>query len=72
MKKNLFSQQNGIRILFLALIIVTGYLVSSILSIKSDHGVNQQDGMYWQPKNTINAVMMGTSHVHCGINTGIL
>ena len=72
MKKNLFSQQNGIRRLFLALIIVSGYLVSSILSIKSDHGVNQQDGMYWQPKNTINAVMMGTSHVHCGINTGLL
>ena len=28
--------------------------------------------MYWQPENAIDVVMMGTSHVHCGVNTAFL
>lgn len=66
MKKNL------IRGGFIALLVVTIYLVASILSIKSEHGVNQHNGMYWQPTDSIDVVMMGSSHVHCNINTGLL
>lgn len=66
MKKNL------LRAGFAALFVMTIYLCVSILSIKSQHGVNQSAGMYWQPRQTIDVVMMGTSHVHCGINTGLL
>lgn len=66
MKKNL------LRAGFVALFVMTIYLCVSILSIKSQHGVNQSAGMYWQPRQTIDVVMMGTSHVHCGINTGLL
>ncbi|MDE5907931.1 MAG: hypothetical protein K2H52_04190 [Lachnospiraceae bacterium] len=66
MKKNL------IRVGFVILLLITIYLCVSILSIKSNHGVNQSAGMYWQPEESIDVVMMGTSHVHCGINTGLL
>lgn len=66
MKKNL------LRIGFAALLLATIYFCASILSIKSMHGVNQSDGLYWQPEEAIDVVMMGTSHVHCGINTGLL
>jgi len=66
MKKNL------IRVSFIILLVVTIYLVASVLSVKSEHGVNQCEGMYWQPEDSIDVVMMGTSHVHCGINTGLL
>lgn len=66
MKKNL------IRAGFVVLILITVYLAVSILSIKSEHGIDQSSGIYWQPENSIDVVMMGTSHVHCGINTGLL
>lgn len=66
MKKNL------IRGGFVILIVITVYLAVSILSIKSEHGIDQSSGIYWQPENSIDVVMMGTSHVHCGINTGLL
>lgn len=60
------------RILFVLLLLVTFYLVSKVLSVKSTHGIEQKEGMYWQPRNSIDAVMMGTSHIHCNVNTGLL
>lgn len=64
--------RNLARIGFLLLLIVTIYLAANILRVKSDHGINQQEGLYWQPKNSIDVVMMGTSHIHCDVNTGLL
>ncbi len=66
MKKNL------IRVSFVLLLAVTIYLTASVLSIKSEHGVDQMRGMYYQPENSIDVVMMGTSHIHCDVNTGVL
>lgn len=66
MKKNL------VRAGFVILLVITAYLAVSVLSIKSEHGVDQSSGIYWQPEHSIDVVMMGTSHVHCGINTGLL
>ena len=60
------------RIGFFLLLFITIYLVMNILRVKSDHGINQQEGLYWQPRNSIDVVMMGTSHIHCDINTGLL
>ncbi|MDE7333541.1 MAG: hypothetical protein K2O16_15225 [Lachnospiraceae bacterium] len=70
--KKIFEYKNWVRMGFVLLFLVTIYLAASILSIKSYHGVNQKDGLYWQPKDSIDVVMMGTSHVHCNINTALL
>ena len=70
--KKVLNKKNGIRAGFLALLILTVYLLSCILQVKSEHGINQVEGMYWQPENAIDVVMMGTSHVHCGVNTAFL
>ncbi len=61
-----------LRIGFVLLLIGTFYLLSNILRVKSSHGINQTDCFYWQPENSIDVVMMGSSHVHCNINTGLL
>lgn len=61
-----------LRIIFVILMVITVYLISSVLSFKSPHGIDQLEGIYWQKPQTIDAVFMGTSHVHCGINTGLL
>lgn len=69
---NAGTKKNLIRIGFVILFIFSIYLLASILSIKSEHGINQLSGMYWQPEDSIDVVMMGSSHVHCNINTGLL
>lgn len=70
--KKMRIKKNLIRVGFLVLFLVTIYFAISILRIKSEHGVNQKAGLYMQPKDSIDVVMMGTSHVHCDINTGVL
>ncbi len=57
---------------FILLLLITVYLAACVLSIKSDHGINQLAGLYWQPENAIDVVMMGTSHIHCNVNTALL
>lgn len=60
------------RVGFLLLLGVTIYFVTNVLRIKSEHGINQQEGLYWQREDSIEVAAMGTSHVHCGVNTGLL
>ncbi|MCM1125242.1 MAG: hypothetical protein NC429_02090 [Lachnospiraceae bacterium] len=70
--KKILTKKNLIRIGFLLLLVVTIYFISNILRVKSYHGINQIEGLYWQPENSIDAVMMGSSHVHCNVNTALL
>ncbi len=70
--RRIFTKKNGIRLGFLVLFLFTIYLASSVLSIKSGHGIDQQGGLYWQPEDTIDVAMMGTSHIHCNVNTALL
>ncbi len=51
---------------------VTLYLLVRILSMKSPHGIDQLDGIYCQPRQSIAVAALGTSHIHCGVNTGVL
>ncbi|MDE7009170.1 MAG: hypothetical protein K2P07_13615 [Lachnospiraceae bacterium] len=30
------------------------------------------EGLYWQPEHTIDVMMMGSSHIHCNVNTALL
>ena len=43
-----------------------------LLCFKSIHGINQTRAMYYQPKNSVDVVFMGSSHIHCGINNAEL
>lgn len=45
---------------------------SGITAKKTAHGIRQASYMYAQPENTIDVVMMGSSRVHCNINTAVL
>lgn len=53
-------------------LVITLYFLVRVLSLKSPHGIDQLDGIYCQPQQTIQVVALGTSHIHCGINTGVL
>lgn len=43
-----------------------------VLKDRTDHGVKQCIAMYEQPKNSVDVVVLGSSHVHYGINTAKL
>ncbi len=54
------------------LIIVTYLFLDKLLCLKSEHGIRQSKDMYAQPRNTIDVVFMGSSHIHCDVNTALL
>ncbi len=55
-----------------ALLIVTYLILDRLLIYKTEHGIMQARNMYAQPRNTIDVVMMGSSHIHCDVNTALL
>ncbi len=58
----------------LSITVIVGALSVSnvVLRERSEAGIMQSVAMYHQPKDTIDVVMIGSSHVHCGINTAAL
>ena len=66
------NKKHLIRIGAITIFAVTIYMLTAVLGFKSPHGINQLEGLYKQPKGTIDVVFMGTSHIHCGVNTGLL
>lgn len=65
-------KKRGLQAIFIALTIFTLWYLDGVLCIKSDHGIDQSRGIYYQPRDTIDVVMLGSSHVHCDIDTGLL
>ena len=68
----IFHSKTALRIFFILLFLATLYLLSCVLKVKSGHGIDQQEGLCWQEENSIDVMFLGTSHVHCDINTGLL
>lgn len=46
--------------------------LDTLLSIKTYHGIMQSRAMYAQPDDTVDVVFMGSSHIHCDVNTALL
>lgn len=47
-------------------------MADSVLCVKSPHGVDQARYLYLQPKEKIDVLFLGSSHVHCNVDTQIL
>ncbi len=54
--KKFLTKKNLIRAGFLLLFVLTVYLITCIFQVKSEHGINQVEGMYWQPEDSIDVV----------------
>ncbi len=59
-------------ILFIIITISSINKITDVLCIKSGHGINQARHFYDQPEDSIDVVFMGTSHIHCNVNTALL
>lgn len=60
------------RVMFVVILISSLWYLDGVLCIKSRHGIDQARALYYQPRNTVDVVMMGSSHIHCDIDTGLL
>lgn len=59
-------------IVFLLVCAESVFLANSILKIKSADGIKQAEYMYSQKRDTVDVAFLGTSHVHCSVNTATL
>ena len=58
--------------IFLCLVLLLLSNLNRILCVKSPHGIDQTRYLYVQPKNKIDVLFLGSSHVHCNVNTLLL
>ncbi|MBQ7615113.1 MAG: hypothetical protein IJU77_08700 [Butyrivibrio sp.] len=65
-------KKHFLRIIFVLLTVVSLWYWDGVMCIKNDDGIQQAKAMYYQPKDTVDVVMMGSSHIHYDIDTGIL
>ena len=64
---------NMLRLLvILAVLVVTYFTLDRILLIKSEDGIDQIRSYYKQPAGTVDALFVGSSHIFCHVNTGVL
>ncbi len=59
-------------IVLLAVFAVTYFTLDRILLIKSEDGIDQMESYYKQPAGTVDALFVGSSHIFCHVNTGVL
>lgn len=48
------------------------YGCSRILLLKSEDGIEQMQAYYLQKENTVDVLLLGSSHTYCDVNTGVL
>ena len=70
--KNKFLTRITATLLSIIIFIVAITIANNILCTKTEAGITQLRALYDQPKNTVDVVMLGSSHVHCGVNTAKL
>lgn len=59
-------------LIIIATAVVIVCVLSKILVLKSEDGINQFDALYKQPENSIDVFFVGSSKVYCDIATGVL
>ncbi len=59
-------------IIILAVFVAAYFALDRIMLIKSRDGIAQMQAYYKQPEGTVDALFVGSSHIFCHINTGVL
>ncbi|MCR5419582.1 MAG: SGNH/GDSL hydrolase family protein [Lachnospiraceae bacterium] len=76
MIKKIISDQKIKNIIKLMIIIgafsFTVIMMDRILLLKSKDGISQIQAYYKQPSGTVDALFVGSSHIFCHVNTGVL
>ncbi len=76
MSDKLFNNTKRINIIKLVIVLaaffVTFIMLDHILLLKSKDGISQMQAYYKQPANTVDALFVGSSHIFCHVNTGVL
>ncbi len=73
---NMEKNSKRINLIKALIIIITAvtllFVLTRILVLKSEDGINQLQALYKQPEDSIDVLFLGSSHVYCDISTGVL
>ena len=58
--------------ILIAALCISYFAMDRLLGLKNAHGISQARDMYAQPEDTIDVVFLGSSHIHCDVNTALL
>lgn len=64
--------KNIIRILCVLFLGAALFAAEKVMGVRSINGIDQAKAMYYEPRNKADAVFMGSSHMHCDVNTAML
>lgn len=65
--------KNLIRGLVVVAVLVSSFLLcEKVLMLKSEDGIEQMKSFYLQKENTVDVLLVGSSHIYCNVNTGEL
>ena len=59
-------------LIILAVFFTALVILDRVLLIKSEDGIEQMQSYYKQPEGSIDALFVGSSHIFCHVNTGVL
>ncbi len=70
-------KQPTLKIIFKIMLIIAAFggtllILNRIFTLKSEDGIEQMKSYYKQKENTVDALFVGSSHVFCHVNTGVL
>ncbi len=72
-RKRKMSRKKWCRaVCFVCLAAILLYMADCVLCVKSPHGVDQVRALYVQPSDRVDVLFLGSSHVHCNVNTKLL
>ncbi|MBO4458945.1 MAG: hypothetical protein J5802_14660 [Butyrivibrio sp.] len=66
------KRQTIARLILILVTVLSLWYLDGMLCVKSEHGIDQSRALYYQPRNSIDVAMLGSSHVHCDIDTSLL
>ena len=65
--------KNFIRGFVVLVALVSSFLLcEKVFMIKSEDGIEQMKSYYLQKENTVDVLLIGSSHIYCNVNTGTL
>jgi len=59
-------------LIVLSTIVAVFFLIEKVFMLKSEDGIEQMRSFYLQEDNTVDVLLVGSSHIYCNINTGKL
>ena len=60
------------QLFFILITLVILLYFNEVVAVRSDDGIDQTQAVYYQPRDSVDVLFLGSSHIHFGIDTSNL